>query len=65
VKNFRKMSDKELEHYINNTTDLKLLKLAEDEHLRRVSTDDETILDGFDELNEYELEFMKKHWRPL
>jgi hypothetical protein len=66
MKSFKKMSDAELEFFINSTKDQKLLGLAEDEYLRRMSDpDDEILLEGFDEMTDYEIEFMKKHWRPM
>lgn len=64
---YKKMSEKELVNLINSTEDPEVLELAEAEYLRRMDTDldsdDSTLLSGFDDLNEYEEQYIDRYWR--
>ncbi len=61
--NLKKLNDSELLKLINTTNDPEILDEAETEYLNRMDVDT-NLMEDFDELSDYEREFMKKHWRP-
>lgn len=62
--NLKKLTDKQLLELINTTNDTETLVYAEEEYLFRVGADEAGLLEEFDELTDYEREFINKHWRP-
>ncbi len=62
MKKIRQLSEDELMDLINNSNDVAVVDEAELEYLRRMDTEDDSLLASFDEMSEYELEYIKKNW---